>query len=477
MGTRIVWKFVAAFVLLILGSVFILNFFVSIKLNDYLESTISERLKSNAILSARLMENTILLPGRVQYKARELGALLGVRVTVIDARGKVLGDSDQSSENMGPHADRPEVVDALSSGMGESVRYSKTLGYSMKYVAVAVVGQGPEAEGVVRLSMPLSELDVRVKSIYRIVLNGGFVAVGFVIVMGFIVSRIVMSPITEMTEVARGITDGDFSRRLRVRGHDEFAVLASTLNSMSEELEFRMRRLKEANRTKTELVANVSHELKTPLTSILGYIETLEHGALDDRLNARRFLGIIRKHAEGLGNTVEDLLKLSELEFSMRGRLEPEQFDMLLLMDDIIAGFGPAVARKGQSLLSEHEGGHEGEGFMLMGDRLKIEQAIVNMVDNAIKYTPEGGEVRVVVRGDARDMEVSVSDTGVGISPEHIERVFERFYRVDKARSRSLGGTGLGLAIVKHTVLLHGGTVDIKSEPGVGTTITIRLPH
>jgi len=476
MGNRIIWKLVVSFVLLIVASVAIMNFFVSIKLRGYFEDAITARLRANAYLVGMLIQNEMSSPkSSLTESVSRIAESIDSRITVIDLSGKVLADTWHRASMMENHAHRPEVLAAMKTGYGHSTRMSDTLGYNMKYVAIEVMQGTHEsrASGVVRLALPLSEVDTSVKGIYRTVLAGGTVAVVFVIIIGYLVSRGVIGPLGEMTEVARSITAGDFSKRLSLGGGDELEVLAASLNRMSDELEQKIQRLKEADRMKTELVANVSHELKTPLTSIIGYLETLEHGALEDEENARRFLAIIRRHAEGLGNTVNDLLKLSELESVARGSLEPEVFDLRDLIDDTTSVFENTISDKGQTLLTEYRGAD----FRLLGDRLKIEQAVVNMIDNAVKYTPEGGEINVRARDLGENLEVRVSDTGIGIPVEHLGRVFERFYRVDRARSRRLGGTGLGLAIVKHTVALHGGKVKIDSEPGKGTVITITLPR
>jgi two-component system phosphate regulon sensor histidine kinase PhoR len=472
MGNRIIWKLVASFVLLILVSVVIMSFFVSIKLTDHVEEAITGRLGANAALVGSLIQHEIdSLDKPIQEIVDEIALSVESRITVMDVSGGVLADSWSEAISMEDHSDRPEVRSALLGGVGQSTRMSETMGYRMKYVAVKVGGSGGP-EGLVRLALPLSEVDSSVKDIYMVVLMGGLVAVGFVIIMGFYVSRGIIGPLSEMTEVARSITAGDFSRRLKLKGTDELAILAASLNRMSDELAQKMESLEKASLIKTDLVANVSHEMKTPLTSILGYIETLEDGALEDSDNARRFLSIIRRQARGLSNTINDLLELSELERAEAGELEMEELDLRELLREVAAGFDNAAGAKRQALLI----GYKGDDMRVMGDRLKIEHALINIIDNAVKYTPEGGEINVLIRDKGERKDISVSDTGIGIPVEHLGRVFERFYRVDKARSRRVGGTGLGLAIVKHTVALHGGSVKIDSEPGKGTVVTISLP-
>ena len=218
-----------------------------------------------------------------------------------------------------------------------------------------------------------------------------------------------------------------------------------------------------------EFVANVSHELKTPLTSIRGYAETLLHDGLEDEVNRRRFVETIHAQATRLEALVEDLLELADLE-RPDAVLEVKDWDLARITREMAAGFEERAARSGLKL--ELEAPRELHARV---DRGRIEVALRNLLDNAIKYT-EAGTVKVTVRTAGDDVHVSVTDTGRGISPEHLPRVFERFYRVDQGRSRASGGTGLGLSIVKHAIELHGGTVGAESAAGSGSTFWFTVP-
>jgi two-component system phosphate regulon sensor histidine kinase PhoR len=215
----------------------------------------------------------------------------------------------------------------------------------------------------------------------------------------------------------------------------------------------------------------VSHELKTPLTSIKGFIETLEDGAIEDKQNARRFLFIIKKHTERLNYIINDLLSLTEIETG-KSALEAGKIDIKGLLDEVVWGFGHALSMKKQKLNADYNG----QDFNIKADKDKIEQVLVNLIDNAIKYTGQRGNIKVSLFEEKDSIMFTVEDNGIGIPKEHLDRIFERFYRVDKARSRELGGTGLGLSIVKHIVMLHGGHIDIDSEIGKGTKVTVILP-
>ena len=221
---------------------------------------------------------------------------------------------------------------------------------------------------------------------------------------------------------------------------------------------------------KRDFVANVSHELRTPLASIKGYAETLLDGAMEDRETLRNFLSIIDKHANRMTALIEDLLTLSMLE-SHQMPLKLEAVEIKGLINGVIQGFEKNARDKGLKLTGEIQ-----EGLpKVTADKVRLEQVIVNLVDNAIKYTNQG-EVRVIARGENSHLRVDVEDTGIGIPDKDLPRIFERFYRGDKGRSREIGGPGLGLAIVKHIIQAHNGKIWVTSAPGKGTAFSFVIP-
>ncbi len=233
--------------------------------------------------------------------------------------------------------------------------------------------------------------------------------------------------------------------------------------------------IKRLETMRRDFVANVSHELRTPLTAIRGYAETLLSGALDDPVRARSFLGVIDRHSERLSRLIDDLLTLSDLELGK----SPMKKDAVLLeslVSEVLEVLGEKAERSKVRFVKELPSGLP----LLLGDGDRLQQVLINLADNAVKYTAAGGtvtvEARVVSNGDTPSVEVSVTDTGTGIPSEELPRLTERFYRVDKARSRELGGTGLGLAIVKHIVQAHGGKLSITSTLNVGTTVRFTVP-
>ncbi len=220
-----------------------------------------------------------------------------------------------------------------------------------------------------------------------------------------------------------------------------------------------------------EFVANVSHELRTPLTLVKGFVETLEDGAIHDPVRGPEHLATISRHVDQLTNLVNDLLDLSRLE-SRPGLVRRIPLDLGELARRVVAELQPSAAKKGQALSIDSAPALPG----VAGDPDYLERAVRNLVDNAIKYTPDGGRVKVTLEAAGGGVALQVEDSGIGIPAEDLPRIFERFYRVDKSRSREMGGTGLGLSIVKHVVGAHGGEIDVKSEPGQGTRFRVLIP-
>ena len=282
--------------------------------------------------------------------------------------------------------------------------------------------------------------------------------------------RRLLQPLREMVRVARALAGGDLYPRFPKEGRPELQELAEALNATASTLEAKIAELDRLERIRIDFVANVSHELRTPLTSIKGFVETLRDGALKDPADAARFLEIIRKHTDRIIALVDDLLTLSQVEGTGPAlRLAPT--DLADLLEEVAEGFRKRCEAKRLDLRLDLQ-----RPARLDADRDRLAQVFGNLLDNAVKYTPEGGAVAVSLASEGGGWKVQVADTGIGIPVEHLPRIFERFYRVDKARSREMGGTGLGLSIVKHIVQAHGGTVDASNPPGRGTLFTVRLP-
>jgi two-component system phosphate regulon sensor histidine kinase PhoR len=233
---------------------------------------------------------------------------------------------------------------------------------------------------------------------------------------------------------------------------------------------YNVSRIERLERIRQEFLSNISHELRTPLTSILAFVETLEDGAIDDEENNRRFLNIIRRNAERMRCLISDILELSLIE-SGKVSIEVQSVDLSSMVSAAFSDLSAKAEPRAIRLVNSVP-----EGVRVNADPVRLEQMMTNLVDNAIKFDREGGTVTVSHQHRAARDVITVSDTGEGILPEHVDRIFERFYRVDRARTSDAGGTGLGLAIVKHLARLHGGEVTVRSELGAGSVFTIELP-
>ena len=232
---------------------------------------------------------------------------------------------------------------------------------------------------------------------------------------------------------------------------------------------FDITRLERLEHVRQEFLSNVSHELRTPLTAILAFVETLETGAMEDPESSQRFLSIIRKNASRMQGLIDDILELTAIEGG-NVQLRARPLALHAIVDDVCASFAAKASAHSVSLVN-----NVAREVMVYADERRLEQMLTNLIDNGIKFSREGGTVKISHEPGERDR-VLVEDNGDGIPAQHLERLFERFYRVDRARSREMGGTGLGLAIVKHLALLHGGEVTVTSELGKGTTFNIHLP-
>ena len=548
------------------------------------------RLESDAVVQAKLASQRFLLIPQdrrfVETDAicKQIGQTTGTRITIVDRSGVVLGDSIADPGLMDNHGSRPEIVGALETGLGKSIRFSKTLKKMMFYVAIPIV-QGGKAVYAVRVAVPEQEVSDRLWTVYAALGLGALIAAVVALVVGGLIARAIVKPLEALTDAARRLGAGELDARVQVSTDDELGLLSRAFNEMADSLEANvealeaernereailasmeegvitvhttgkillandafkemigaegenvegrtlieavrsvafdrfvkraqgsagpmdteltldraghrvlsihaaplmrgnnvrigtlivardvteMRRLEEVRKS---FVANVSHELKTPITLIKGYVETLLDGPLDEPKKLPEFLSKVKDHADRMNAIIDDLLQLSALEVG-HGKNERGLVDLVVLARRVKRSFADAATKKGIELVVDAPD----FAVRTSANESLIEQAIANLVDNAVKYTDEGGHIRIEVSTKDNRAILSVADDGIGIEKRHIGRIFERFYRVDKGRSRQLGGTGLGLSIVKHIVASHGGTVSVKSQPGQGSTFTISLP-
>ncbi len=271
--------------------------------------------------------------------------------------------------------------------------------------------------------------------------------------------------------MAEAQAQGDYDQRLSITRSDEIGKLAGALNQMAESARDRMSELHRLEQIRRDFVANVSHELKTPIAAVRGLVETVIDDPKMTDEDRERFLAKIRNQSMRLSSIVTDLLTLSQLE-SGNGMLETELLDLC----EVVRSTVTSLAQTAEARNIRVEVRLPEDPVRLLGDEDALSQVTSNLLDNALKYSPRDAEVWIRLRQENGKAVIEIQDRGVGIEPRDRDRIFERFYRVDKARSRELGGTGLGLSIVKHIVLAHGGAVDVESSPGAGSTFRVFLP-
>jgi two-component system phosphate regulon sensor histidine kinase PhoR len=408
---------------------------------------------------------------------KRIGQAAGSRITWVDANGKVLADSDADPATMENHANRPEIVMALAGKTSFVQRVSATFGTEYSYLAIPVSVPAPRA--ALRLAVSADQVNQRVRELVNSILFATTLAFVPAALLAAWFARRASGRLGRIIDFTRTLTEGNFRARLEGSGRGEFGLLTSNLNETSEKLQFMMERLdaehnelEKVERIRKDFVINVSHELRTPLASILGYTDTLLDGAINEPQNAVKFLNIIRQNTERLTRLTADLLILSRIELGQQ-RFKFASYSVNRLIGDDVDAMQPLAARKGIVLKVEPAA----ESLEVFADAEAVHQILTNLLENAIKYTPDSGIVTVgACPSGSNHIEFFVRDSGMGIPPEDLARLFERFYRVDKARSRALGGTGLGLAIVKHLTRAQGGEVRVESRIDRGSTFYFTLP-
>jgi two-component system phosphate regulon sensor histidine kinase PhoR len=586
--SRLLWQVYPFFLAVTLVAVMAVMVYFSHAFRVFYRNEARSELQALAVVAApqvaRMLDSD---PVEIDGLCKRLGHATGdrLRFTVVNAAGRVLGESHEELTIIKDHSDRPEIQAAFRTGYGESIRSSPTLGREMFYVAVPVDANGvPRA--VVRLAVSANAMDQVIANMRSHILWAALTIVVCVALLSLLISRSISQPIVSMRRVAQSFARGQFNVRVPSAVATELDDLAKALNEMAAQLGDRivtitrqrneletvlssmiegvfavdagghivsinraaaqlmsidpakaqgrtveevirnlslqqfvretlvsdkptegdvafsadgerffhvqgarlvdprgeragavvvlsdMTRIHRLENLRRDFVANVSHELKTPVTSIQGFAEALQEGGMADLEQTRRYVSIISKHAQRLNAIIDDLLSLSRLEDGTERRAI--SFEHHPLQDVLKAAIDLAAIKAEQKQIRVTFV-CEGEIQARINAPL-LEQAIVNLIDNAVKYSEPGAAVEVHAQQREGQTEIRVKDTGCGIPAEHQSRIFERFYVVDKSRSRKLGGTGLGLAIVKHIAQVHGGQVTVESTPGKGSAFTIHLP-
>jgi len=579
MKIRLSHKFIVAF--LVIGVVAVTV--AGLLIERELKTDLMIRIEKEMAVGARII--ALMPAGEITRQAGELAERTRVRLTLIDAAGHVVADSELGDQETDGHLNRSEIQEARLRGVGKAVRYSHTLKKEMLYVAIPL-REGSRTTGYIRLSRPLTEITLAINGIRGVIFGIIVLTVIALLLIALLFSLKMLFPIRRLVAFTGKVRAGDVSGALRLESRDEIGLLSENINEIVTTLQekiqtadeekrkleslfsgmsegvivmdaenrielvnrgmeemtdrpceevigktlleafrniglhnalerFRERKetvyeeislgddrsvmmdvtisavrgetggerktmlvfhdithLKKLERIRTDFVANVTHEIRTPLAAIIGFAETLEQGAFEKPETARKFLRTIRENAERLNRLVDDLLTLSSLELG-EAKLHREGVRIEEALDQVLAVVQTRAGEKGLTIRKELAG----ELPLIRADRDRLAQILINILDNAIKFTPIGGTISVATSSGEEDfLTVRITDSGVGIPKGEIPRLGERFYRADKTRSREPGGTGLGLSIVKHLMMAHGGRVIIDSTLGHGTTVSLHFP-
>ncbi len=404
---------------------------------------------------------------RIQSAVDRHATKLGVAITVVDRDGRVLADS--SSISPAPDgvniSNDSEINDALAGIVAIYTRNERTTNSNWLYVACPVRASG-QTTGVIRVGVQLTEIEQRLHRDLIIFLEIIFATGVMTVLISLWLARRVNRPLQEMSMTARKIAaSGDMSETVPVKRPDEVGELARSFNQM-------IRRLREQERLRQEFIANASHELKTPTMAIGSVVEALQAGAAEDPKLRNQFLESLERLVDRQANLLQDLLDISRLDSGQDMSLKNE-INVQQLISDVVYQVQPNAEKKQVEIRVESDL----DGAVVMGNSIHLQRALVNILANAINYSSKDGNVGVKANLDgAKEVEIKISDTGIGIDAEDLPKIFERFYRADKARSRASGGSGLGLAITQEIIARHQGSVSVESEVGVGSTFTVRLP-
>lgn len=460
------WKLVSTYLLLVVVSLLIINVFISqIILNIYIEQR-----KSNVLIRANIISNDIkhfitLNPVYestmyVNPTAEKYSKNINGRVIVVDKEGIVKGDSNK--EYLGETFKHIEIQNALKGHTSTNVYNFKEYGHVL-YAAVPSIVQN-QVVGAALISISINDI---YKDVNHIKQNLVFISTACILLIAFIsflISDFVFRPIERFTKAIISMAKGDFKQKVNIDTNDEFKKMADAFNAM-------IMKLDQVDKQRKEFVANVSHELRTPISSIKLLSESLLNQNEEDINIYKEFMIDISSESDRLNNIIDELLALVDLD-KEKLHINYKITYINFLLEKIVNRLKPLAEKKNIKLTLNLN-----EKIQIKVDTEKIQQAIINIIDNAIKYTQKGGEVKVSLYSQSKWCVIEIMDNGIGIPESGLNHIFDRFYRIDKARTRKTGGTGLGLSIAHQVVTLHQGTIEVESKIGKGSVFYIKIPN
>ena len=460
-------KILATYVLVVFFTITVVGGLQLLLVQNYLMDTKEKELLVKSQDLADIIKPLLISgqdPHPVISSLNRVDRILGTEAWVIDNSGKVLAASADHIHCEGNVLEATDLQQLKSGQVSLRRGQSQFFQKAVIRAAAPVLDQG-KFIGAVILYTPVAGINDTFSKMRELQSGTAILGIILSVILGLFLSRYITRPLREVSQVARRIAEGNFEDRVRIKSRDELGQLGETFNYMTQQLE-------DYEKMRREFVANVSHELRSPLTSIQGFMDALIEGKnKGDEQEKAKYLSIIQKETYRLSKLVNELLDLSRFDAQVV-YFDMEAFPITTVINRATASLKPQLDEKNITIRTVIPK----DLLYCFGDEDRIEQVVHNLLQNAIRYSPKGEKILISARLLTDEILVEIADNGPGISREELPRVWERFYRVDKARSRGMGGTGLGLAIVQEIIKKHGGRVTVESEHGEGAVFGFTLP-
>ncbi len=434
-------------------------------------------LSANQLLSASIdnltnmvdvVNYTVDYEGDLQGGIDQLQEQIGeqqIRITIISSDGDVLADTDAEESTLENHGNREEVITAFAEGSGYATRYSDTLEQDMLYVAKYI----PNQDVVVRISVEHTGLEEYMKVFLPILLITILISMIVALVVATTYTNSITKPLDTIVKHMQAIQNNEFHFEISRYRYEELNIISDTTVSLTSDIRRYIKKRELEKRIRQEFFSNASHELKTPITSIRGYAELIDSGIVTESEGIKDCTGRILTETEHMTTLINDILMISRLEAN-EVKVELTKIRIAPLIQDVLETIKPQAMEQEITVQSECE------PLTIYANHKQMMELFSNLISNGVKYNRPGGHVWIKVYQHRNHIYIQVKDDGMGIAKQDRKRIFERFYCVDKGRSKKMGGTGLGLSIVKHIVEYNKGTIELTSEVGVGSTFDITMP-
>ncbi len=456
------WRLVITYFIIILLTLFLISSYILKSLEEYFFTQKGIELLTRANVTANIVLKNIEQKYRtIDEVIKDLQIDREIRVIITDKEATVIFDNADAQDLKGKTFLKEEVVKALQGKDYVSKYHEDETGWRMN-VAVPMIKER-ETIGVVYLATSVEVIEDFIKDVRRRLFAISVVVSIMIGFLSYVLALIITSPIENLTSIITNMSYGSLNQKVDVVGNDEIAQLGMAFNKMSE-------KLSHVEEKRKQFVSNASHELKTPLSSIKVLSESLLQAEKPDMSIVKEFLRDINTQIDRLSRIIDKLISLARMD-NIESEPHMGNINCTSLIEDIIKSLLPLAKEKEITFDLKLE-----SGIIMEGDEDKLWEAIFNIIDNSIKYTRKSGKVDIELIKNSSYIQINISDNGIGIPNYEIDKIFDRFYRVDKARARETGGTGLGLSIALSAVRLHGGDINVESKEGEGTKFKIILP-